>query len=140
MNEIEKLYENADCKKEVIKGCYDYYSKLGIDIWKENDCKGKNCDTCKKDKSIKRYPSFTAEKQLELLKICFDKYGEIGKVRNVDRCMLYISPNAEEDDTFIVTDYINFETWDESIAGLINNLWCNLTEEEKQQIKEILDN
>ena len=36
MNEIEKMYENANVEKEVIKGCYDYYSKLGIDIWKEN--------------------------------------------------------------------------------------------------------
>ena len=118
MNEIEKLYKNANVKPV---------------------CDGLDCFICTAECNNGKYPEFTAEKQIELLKICFDKYGEIGKVTDVDRCILYVFPNAKEDRAFIVTDYINFETWEETIAGLINNLWQDLTEDEKQQIREILE-
>jgi hypothetical protein len=116
MSEITKLYENAGIEKEVIKGCYDYYSKLGIDIWKENDCAGKNCDTCKKDKSIKRYPPFTAEKQLEIVKqILFSTWW-----MNLKRLQFS-------------------EKFAEGLAQMINELWQDLSEEERQQVKGILE-
>lgn len=132
MNEIEKMYENAGITYE------ERYSDCLFDI--EKGCPlNTSCDLCNYSKEKHIYPLFTAEKQLELVKICFDKYGKIGKVTGVDRCILYIVPDVEEDQSFIVTDYINFETWEESIAGLINNLWQDLTEEDKRQIKEILN-
>jgi hypothetical protein len=136
MSEITKLYENAGIKKEVIKGCYDYYSKLGIDIWKENDCAGKNCDTCKKDKSIKRYPPFTAEKQIELIKfittlgVCeIENWNDKGFHFAIKRERIYPT-------MFLSLSNINLQ---ETLADAINNLWQDLTEEEKQQIKEILN-
>ena len=130
MSEIEKMYENAGIEKEVIKGCYDYYSKLGIDIWKENDCRGKNCDTCKKDKSIKRYPPFTAEKQIAILQLL------------TQQCDLTISHFTEWE--FIHYDgqeptQVTGEDFAETFAKLINAYWQSLTEEEKQQVKGILE-
>ena len=128
MSEITKLYENANIEKEVIKGCYDYYSKLGIDIWKENDCRGKNCDTCKKDKSIKEYPPFTAEKQLNIVKFLFNQGVYYSTFPN-DTYQFHISDDIENPQP---------RKFDIAIAEIINDLWQDLTEEEKQQIKEIL--
>ena len=120
MSEIEKMYENAGVEKEVIRGCYEYYSKLGIDIWKENDCRGKNCDTCKKDKAIKEYPPFTAEKQIKL--ICFLLNADI----KIDICK---------------ESNMKMEIYDiaEALAEVTNTIWQDLTEEEKQQVKGILE-
>jgi hypothetical protein len=129
MDEIIKLYENAGVKKEVIKGCYDYYSKLGIDIWKENDCAGKNCDTCKKDKSIKRYPPFTAEKQIAILQFCL-KWGQVHILKGID------------DEYRIENSYYrqgHQPTLADAIANYINEKWEKLTPEEKQQVKGILE-
>lgn len=141
MNEIEKMYENANVEKEVIKGCYDYYSKLGIDIWKENDCRGKNCDTCKKDKSIKRYPPFTSEKQLKLIKWLAINKEDFGvHYRDYDDEYRWVCGCEFEVEVYRI--FNEDETFEESLAGLINMLWQNkifsLTAEEKQQIKEIL--
>lgn len=124
MNEIEKLYKLAKVKK--LCNC--------------SNCT-KNYFHCADDATTGCtnlvYPEFTAEKQLELIKFCLDKYEVIGKTPDVDRCILHITSDAE-DRAFVVTDYISCETWEESIAGLINNFWQDLSEEEKQQIKEIL--
>ena len=142
MSEITKLYENAGVKKEVIKGCYDYYSKLGIDIWKENDCAGKNCDTCKKDKSIKRYPPFTTEKQIELIKWLGKLAGklEISSNYNDTQYLLYFYLNRKTRDEILPNISIGRnENFEESLAGLINNLWQELTEKEQQQVKGILE-
>lgn len=138
MSEIEKMYENANIEKEVIKGCYDYYSKLGIDIWKENDCSGKNCDTCKKDKSIKGYPPITAEKQIAIL-ITLANHN----LYEDDKRLLIDSFNGEIYIRFYqdITLTANATDTDfaECVAKLINNLWQSLTEEEKQQVKGILE-
>ena len=138
MSEITKLYENAGVEKEVIKGCYDYYSKLGIDIWKENDCRGKNCDTCKKDKSIKRYPPFTAEKQIAIL-ITLANYNlyEDTKKLLIDSFNGEIYIGFYQDIT--LTANATDTDFAECVAKLINSLWQDLTEEEKQQVKEILE-
>ena len=128
MNEIKKLYENAEVEKKTVRGCYDYYNELGIDIWHENDCKNKDCNTCEANKSIQKYPPFTAEKQLELIKLFSNRE-------------LYI--NYQEDKYYIFTMNIGGsaygESLDKALARYINNLWQSLTEEEKQQIKEILE-
>ena len=36
-------------------------------------------------------------------------------------------------------DYIQFLEFDEALAGLVNSIWKFLSEEEKQQVKEILE-
>ena len=61
MNEVEKLYELAGVEKIEL----DY-----------------------PDNFDPFYPDFTAEKQLELLKFCFDKYERLEKVRALkERCI-----------------------------------------------------
>jgi hypothetical protein len=131
MSEITKLYENAGVEKEVIKGCYEYYSENGgIDIYTVNDCKNKDCNTCKADKSIKEYPPFTAEKQIEILKLL------------TNRCDLTISHFTEWE--FIHFDgqeptQVTGKDFTETFAKLINAYWQDLTEEEKMSIKNILE-
>ena len=105
MNEIEKMYEKCNFEKSMGVGS-----------------------------PVVLHP-FTAEKQLELIKICFDKYERLEKVRGLkERCIIY--HHFESND---YTEFVNCETWEETIAGLINNLWQSLTEEEKQQVKGILE-
>jgi len=106
MNEVEKLMKNAEVES------------IGFDTYKLED----------------EYPPFTAEKQLELLKICFEKYERLEKVRGLkERCIIYYRFDKNG-----YTEFVNCETWEETIAGLINNLWQDLTDIEKVQIKEIL--
>lgn len=119
MNEIEKLYENAGVEK-----IYDCY------ICPYNDCE----DKCKVDMET-NYPYFTAEKQLELIKwfaknqqgFCLDYW--IGKDGNNWECGV-----ISEWEVLSISE--NFE---EALSGLINLRWQDLTEDERKQIKEILE-
>lgn len=108
MNEIEKMYENAGFKTEIVP-CYSL-----------------NCEYFEVDKG---YPPFTAEKQLELIKWLM-KYDEIHGDYNDDEygfSTLNYSGKYKKD-------------FEESLASVINNeLWQDLTEEEKQQVKGILE-
>ena len=132
MKEIEKLYSLAGVEPQ--KQCYYWdcpYStgEVMLDLQKEKDCA--NCKN--PDKAV--YPSFTAEKQLELLKICFDKYERLEKVRGLkERCIIYYHFESNG-----YTEFVNCETWEETIAGLINNLWQDLTEAEQNEIRGILE-
>ena len=65
----------------------------------------------------KNYPPFTAEKLINLEMFLINKGDFDIKKGSVD---------------------ITLESFTSCIAGLINNLWQDLTEEEKEQIKEIL--
>lgn len=128
MNEITKLYENADVKKDWNPTPYG-----GVEEY---------------------YPPFTAEKQIAILMFILNKFGDIGfqkmySIRGNDE-------NTRKDFIKCLCD-CEHETWDsrpvdfyyqkgasgdnfeESLAGLINDLWQDLTPEEKQQIKEILE-
>jgi hypothetical protein len=128
MSEITKLYENAGIEKEVIKGCYEYYSENGgIDIYTVNDCKNKDCNTCKADKSIKEYPPFTAEKQLEITKFLLKKavYYDVK-----DNKYWFYYEECES---------AGYKPFDEAIAHFINKLWTDMSEAEKQQVKGILE-
>ena len=75
------------------------------------------------------YPQFTAEKQIELIKWLM-KYDEIHGDYNDDEygfSTLNYSGKYKKD-------------FEESLASVINNeLWQSLTEEEKQQVKGILE-
>lgn len=62
------------------------------------------------------YPPFTAEKQLKLIKWLFDSVF-----------LLCLGPLQ------------NSENFENSLAKLVNSLWQDLTEEHKQQIREILE-
>lgn len=109
MSEIEKLYENAGVN-QVCNTCeLRGYKRL--------------CPT--KALCARTNPPFTAEKQLELIK----KLGNI----NIDidnGCYM----NSE-----ILKVEAHCDTFEETLAEFVNNLWQDLTEEEKQQIKERLE-
>ena len=126
MTEVEKLYSLAGVEGEILRDCYDYYSSKGIDIWTVANCKDTDCKNCKYNKFIKHTPPFTAEKQLELIKILAK--GEV-KINNED---------GEYEFSFFdtVSDFSSFE---ESLADLTNRIWQDLTGEERKQIKEILE-
>jgi hypothetical protein len=113
MSDIEKMYENC--------GIYP-------------DCKARECglDYCANSSGCGYavYPDFTAEKQIELIKWLIHKYKTISIEHQLN--LFYI--NIRD----IYTGMVHIE-FDETIAGLINNLWQSLTEEEKQQVKGILE-
>lgn len=84
------------------------------------DC-NKNCEKCED------YNLFTAEKQLEIMKFLLKKavYYDVKD----DKYWFYY----EE------CESAGYKPFDEAIAHFINKLWQDLTEEEEQQIKEILE-
>lgn len=99
MNEIEKLYKNAVEKQSYCTA---------------NDCldmsKCEDCCFCKR-----MYPTFTVEKQLELIK-------------------WMIKTNYR----YFIQDIIA-DDFSRTLAGVFNLYWQDLTREERQQIKEILE-
>lgn len=118
MNEIEKMYENAGIKPtknwQSCRNC-KLKTETRYDDWGEEylTCKmlerPKNCPDAKEF-----YPPFTAEKQIELIKWCLDNYRGY------------------------IFDSIETEWFEEQLCAFINNIWQDLTEEEKQQVKGIL--
>ncbi|MBO7696223.1 MAG: hypothetical protein J6T10_26605 [Methanobrevibacter sp.] len=121
MNEVEKMYENAGILKECLSPC------LINKTWR----KYHDCPNCNKRKN---YPPFTAEKQLELIKLLSYYYN------------ITISKNFENDYTFQcegddVRRYVftSGQGFAEQIASFINMCYELLPEEERKQIKEILE-
>ena len=111
MNEVEKMYRNAHV-----------YPRVYGDITKETfENKVFNmADMCNE--------AFTAEKQLLLIQwlaetrpihinLSFDKWTIEGMVRYG----------------------IKYDTFKDALSGYINQIWQGLTEEEKQQVKGILE-
>lgn len=96
MNEVTKLYENAEIKKVLTRT---------------------NAGEC--------YPPFTAEKQLELIR----KLGNI----NIDIDNGYYMSSE------ILEVEAHCDTFEETLAEFVNNLWQDLTEEERKQIRGILE-
>ena len=120
MSEVEKMYENAGVLKECLSPC------LINKTWR----KYHDCPNCNKREN---YPPFTAEKQLELIKWL---------AKNDKFHCLEIEFFIKEKDYKISTNQkaSNFnEDFTETLASLINNLWQDLTDEEKQQVKGILE-
>lgn len=114
MSEIEKMYENA--KVEKYPHCCDI--TCGEPTIRCKDCPD----------YIEIYPPFTAEKQIELIKWLARK-GLIQINYSSHQCYQFNSFRVGGD---YKTDI------SEALASHCNNLWQDLTEEEKQQIKEIL--
>lgn len=131
MSEIEKMYENAGVLKECLSTCY-----INKTWRKTHDCP--NCD------NRKNYPPFTTEKQIELIKTIERKCDLIDCIQIVyrpieDLWKITIIPVLEM--SFEET-YLYFgcdKDFSTALAMVINNLWQDLTEEEKQQVKWILE-
>lgn len=125
MSEIEKLYKLADAKPyKICNSCTD---DNGNKITNSKNCSFRNLcgNACDEPHYI-----LTAEKQIELIKWLIRKYKDISVQHQLN--LFYI--NIRD----IYTGMVHIE-FDETIAGLINNLWQSLTEEEKQQVKGILE-
>lgn len=111
MNEVTKLYENVGF---IQKRCKDY-----------------SCIVCDKNKDCDKYPPFTAEKLIELIKWLSD----------TDYYIHNIYKTIDTKEYCIENDFYDIQTnkFEEALARLINKLWQDLTEEERKQIKEILE-
>ena len=123
MNEVTKLYENAGIEKKEKGYCdCDYMNCPNPDI---EPC-GKECCYWV-DKGVD-YPPFTAEKQLELIKwLAFRDYISIVAYIGGEYHSEHDKYNADEN------------SLEDCLARLVNTLWQDLTEEERKQIKEILE-
>ena len=89
---------------------------------------------------VEYYPPFTAEKQLELIKWLMRKKKTIQielRLHENDYCISHIT-ECEHNDAVEYVETGRKNTFDEALADLINELWQDLTEEEKQQVKGIL--
>lgn len=108
MNEIGKLYENANIKKKKthFQGFEDWF-------WE--------------------YPPLTAEKQLELIKWLIQKnfYDERIIRSNYEKTHFYCS--------YLYCESEQFEKFEEALANIFNYFWQDLTKEEKEQVKGILN-
>lgn len=112
MSEIEKMMQNANIEKYWNSTPYG-----GIEEY---------------------YPSFTAEKQIELIKWLARQNFVVCK--NLGGWHTGINPTYDED--FGITcskRATNLGSFEYALAGLINNLWQDLTPEDKTSIKNILE-
>ena len=105
MSEIEKMMQNAG-----IKPIAEYCKHQCNNEFDDDACIG-----CKYIEKVE-YPPFTAEKQIEILKIIVHSYG----FNSLDKP-------------------IWDKGWDIAIAKLVNFYWEVLTTKEKQQVKGILE-
>lgn len=118
MSEIEKMYENAGIKKinthqsEIDNGDPRF---TGISY---------------SDSYIK-YPPFTAEKQIELIKWLANTEHYIQSISMIYGGKKYYVENERYNGIA--------SSFEEALAEVVNELWRDLTEEEKQQVKGILE-
>ena len=123
--EIEKLYNNAGVNKFGNKKCTpaEFLDCQNYCFISENN----KCDKFSYD-----YPPFTAEKQIELIKWL---------LQNKRLCIrkAEYSNNFYMDTIFNRLDGVDNKDFEQCLASLVNNIWQDLTEEEKQQVKGILE-
>lgn len=148
MNEIEKMMQNAGLSNVWVENyhngyCehrirYDSYKRMINSMMKANDWTLTEAQEVAKSECRKEYPPFTAEKQIELIKwLAINKkdFGVHYRDYNEEYCWVC---GCE----FNVEDYLRFNediTFEKTLAGLINAIWQSLTEEERKQIKNILE-
>ena len=106
MTEVETLYKNAGVKKYRL---LDMNNKLG---WK--------------------YPSFTTDKQIKLIKWIAVSYSEFETLE-----ITYGLNDCYQISGCRIVSTFEFE-FEQALASYINKLWKDLSDEDKQQIKEIL--
>lgn len=109
MTEIEKLYKNAGVSKRC---CGNQEACLQAPPY----CEKYN------------YPSFTTEKQLELIKWLVINRG--------------LSIEYSKDEWGMATNFTAgyfCEDFQDALAILLNNLWQELTDSDKEQIRSILN-
>lgn len=123
MSEIEKMYENAGVDYE------ERYNNCTLN--KEGQCELKcSCDICKYSEEKYIYPLFTAEKQIAILQLLTRRYDLTISHYEGWEFRYYDGEEPLE---------ITGKDFTETFAKLISAYWQDLTEEERKQIKEILE-
>lgn len=141
MNEVEKMYENAGVKP--LPTCNN--CNMLDEYWSN----GTYCSTCKCDKDSDEcnmanyiYPPFTTEKQLKLIKWLASKQY----AKYTTSLLINIRDTVRFSGGLIAgvcTLNVRYDKQDKefknALAGLINEMWQDLTEEEQEQIRSILN-
>lgn len=124
-SQVKKMYENAGIEKSK---CWD------------------DCNTCTRtsyDKNISYvkadYPPFTAEKQLELIKLLQRKNGYKFSFSSTNDNSEYLFFAHKDNTPVYELIAAGDKCYEEALAGFINTLWQDLTDADKVQIKEILE-
>ena len=117
MNEVEKLYRNAG----VEKSCN---SELEF-------CPVAFCDEC----NLNIYPPFTAEKQIRII----EWLGNSKAFFDANETIFSLITNHKDKNGVVKGYEGKGNSVDSCLASLINNLWQDLTEEERKQVKGILE-
>ncbi len=122
MSEIEKMYENAGVEPDINYVC------------DKEPCEQHSVD-CQKCSHLydtrEDYPDFTAEKQINLILFLANREIRISPT--------YISSGYYLNNIHKIKSSRNISTFEESLAQHINAIWQDLTEEERKQIKNILE-
>ena len=134
MNEVEKMYKNCNIKPKQ-KGYCDWDSNCPYPHHKCND----ECPYWKYEDEVK-YPPFTAEKQIELIKFLGSiSYVEVVEIRffENDWCISIVYPDETKCFDYVETG--RCKVFELALAELLVELWQNLTEAEQNEIKRILE-
>lgn len=119
MSEVEKMYKNAGVEKINTQ----YANNISY--------------------HLVGYPLFTAEKQLELIKWLASKeygYYSYGFLMNISDGTTWLRVGISCGEDLIYDTYSSDgDTLEEAIAKILRFMWNKLTEEERKQIKEILE-
>lgn len=124
MSEIEKLYENAGVEKAPnFNNCYP-------EMLKCHHCEHyKVIDECTGRCLNEVYPTFTAEKQIKIIKLLTQQSDLT--ISHFEKWELWLFDGQEY-------TQITGKDFTETLAKLINAYWKNLTEEQKETIHGIL--
>ena len=145
MSEITKLYENAGLSNIWVEryndGYYEHeryynsYKEMINNMMKANDWTLTEAQEVAKRECRKELQPFTAEKQIELIKWLSKSKNGFGFFNDGTEGL---SCHCDFNWEWFRKDFYA-EDFDNALAGLINSLWQDLTEEEKQQVKGILE-
>ena len=123
-NSIDKLNDRIQQMKKEENANYDRYTDSVMTKFGRIE------------KAYIDYPPFTAEKQIELIKVIAK--GQIGGICIEINVKDTVTISARQD----YNRYFEFQEWGsdlpEALAKLINNMWQDLTTEGQEQIREIL--
>ena len=123
MKEVTKLYENTGIDRIEDGYCLPGYCK------RHPSKRFENCETCKQCEYGHFYmsPEFIEHKQLELIKW-------LAETRPIHINLLLDKWTIEG----MVRYGIKYDTFEDALSGYINQIWQDLTDAERTQIKEIL--
>lgn len=120
-NYIEEMMKMAGVELKIV-GCQSYI--------RTDNCDGLSCDSCNWYNTNKCYPNFTAEKQIELLKLIIEDnvigFFKITQGLDKDYILFYEGCRSQHQD------------FTQALAQLTTEL-MNAGELDKEKVKEILE-